>query len=881
MSEQSAVSFASLLRQLRTDAGLTQEGLAKAAQLSPRSVSDLERGINLTARRETARLLADALNLTGQARAEFEAAARGRPLANGVPESAVPAGGIAAATRTLPRDVASFTGRELELGQLASAAQDAVGSGGIVGICAIGGMAGVGKTAFAVHAAHQLAPRFPDGQIFLPLYGHTPGHLPVDPSDALVSLLLTAGVATTQIPVGLEERARLWRNHLAGKRLLLLLDDAAGHEQVRPLLPGTAGSLVLVTSRRHLTALEDTRTISLDMLPPAEAAELLIRLAGRSGQDPSDPSIGEITRSCGYLPLAIGMLARQLNHHPTWTAAALAADLAAVRDRLELMRAEDLSVAAAFDLSYRDLTEDQQRLFRHLGLQLGTDVDAYAAAALDGTSPDRARRQLDTLYDQYLLTEPARGRYRLHDLIREHARVLATAEPAADADRARGRLLDYYLHTARAASQHLIRRPPAGLPPVTGSRPAYSPDLPTHQAAISWMHAERLNLHAAVGYAAVSHQPRYVIAIAATMHGFLRVQGHWDQALTLHRAAITAARAAGDRIAEAGALADLGDAQYLSVDYSAAAVGLAAALGLYRAGGDRLGEASVLSTLGVVQQSTGDYPAAAASQEQSLELYRELGNTRGEAVALNRLGRLRFAAGDYLAAAADEERALVLYRDVGDRLGEAGVLANLGGVRQATGDYPAAAVSIARALALHRDVGNRLGEANALEDLGGVQHAMGDYPAAAASLTEALAQYRDLGSRIGEARALNRLGAVYQRTGDYPAAVRSLSRALALHEELGSPLGQAQVLNTMGELSLVSATPAQAQARFEQARAIAASIGSLTEEGRALEGIGRCRLQVGQAGVGVASLREALAIYVRIGSPGAKRIQQALANLGS
>jgi tetratricopeptide (TPR) repeat protein/transcriptional regulator with XRE-family HTH domain len=880
MTEPPAVSFASLLRQLRTNAGLTQEGLAIAAQLSSRSVSDLERGINLTARRDTTRLLADALNLTGPARAEFEAAARGRLRANGVPESALPTGGIAAATRTLPRDVASFTGRESELGQVAIAARDAAGSGGTVGICAIGGMAGVGKTAFAVHAAHRHAAQFPDGQIFLPLHGHTPGHLPVDPSDALVSLLLTAGVATTQIPIGLEERARLWRSHLAGKRLLLLLDDAAGHEQVRPLLPGTAGSLVLVTSRRHLTALEDTRTISLDTLPPAEAAELLLRLAGRTGQDPSDPAVGEITASCGYLPLAIGMLARQLNHHPTWTAAALAADLAAVRNRLELMRAEDLSVAAAFDLSYRDLTEDQQRLFRRLGLQPGTDVDAYAAAALDGTSPDLARRQLDTLYDQYLLTEHVRGRYRLHDLIREHARVLASADPAADTDRARARLLDYYLHTARAASQHLPRRPPASPPSVTGSPPAHSPDLPTHQAAVSWMQAERLNLHAAVGHAAASDQPRYVIAIAATMHGFLRVQGHWDQALTLHRAAIAAAHAVGDQIAQAGALADLGDAQYLTVDYSAADASLGAALALYRACGDRLGEASALSTLGVVQQSIGEYPAAAASQGQSLDLYRELGNIHGEAVSLNRLGRLRFAAGDYHAAAADEELALVLYRDIGDRLGEAGVLANLGGVRQATGDYPAAAVSIARALELHREVGYRLGEANALEDLGSVQHAMGDYPAAAASLTAALAQYRDLGSRIGEARALNRLGAVHQRTGDYPAAEASLSRALALHEELRSPLGQAQVLNTIGELSLVSATPAAAQARFERALAIAASIGSLTEEGRALEGIGRCRLQDGQADDGVASLRGALAIYVRIGSPGASRIQQALTNLG-
>ena len=289
---------------------------------------------------------------------------------------------MAAATRTLPRDIASFTGRQQELEQLAEAA---AGAGGVVGIHAIGGMAGVGKTAFAVHAAHRLADRFPAGQIFLPLHGHTPGQQPVDPADALASLLLTAGVPAGQIPPGLEARMALWRDRLAGRQLLLVLDDAASSEQVLPLLPGAGGSLVLVTSRRHLSALEDATAVSLDTLPPGEAAALLVRLAGRAGLSPDDPAVAEITRLCGYLPLAIGMVARQLHHHPAWSAAGRAAELAAARDRLELMATENLSVAAAFDLSYADLTGDQQRLFRRLGLHPGADIDAYAAAALDGT----------------------------------------------------------------------------------------------------------------------------------------------------------------------------------------------------------------------------------------------------------------------------------------------------------------------------------------------------------------------------------------------------------------------------------------------------------------------------------------------------------------
>jgi transcriptional regulator with XRE-family HTH domain len=291
VGEVTASGFGGLLRRLRAGAGLTQEELAEAAGLSPRSVSDLERGISRTARKETARLLADALGLTGPARAEFEAAARGRPVP-GCPGT----GGAAAATRTLPRDVASFTGRQEELGQLAEAA---AGSGGVAVIHAIGGMAGVGKTAFAVHAAHRLAGRYPGGQIFLSLHGHTPGQVPVDPVDALASLLLTAGVAAAHIPPGLDARVALWRDRLAGRQLLLILDDAAGSEQVRPLLPGAGGSLVLVTSRRHLTGLEDAVAISLDTLPPGQAAALLVRLAGRPGLAPDDRRSGTLPGCAG------------------------------------------------------------------------------------------------------------------------------------------------------------------------------------------------------------------------------------------------------------------------------------------------------------------------------------------------------------------------------------------------------------------------------------------------------------------------------------------------------------------------------------------------------------------------------------------------------
>ena len=476
MTEQPGLGFAELLRQLRAEAGLTQEELAEVAGLSPRSVSDLERGIHRTAHKDTAGQLADALGLAEPSRALFVAAARGRGPAADV----LAAGGggpgafAAAATRALPRDVAAFTGRQAELARLMGGIDALAAAGGVVGIHAVGGMAGVGKTTFAVHAAHRLAGAFPDGQFFLPLHAHTAGQRPVDPADALASLLLTAGVAAAQIPPGLDARAGRWRDQVADKKILLLLDDAAGHEQIRPLLPGSAGSLVLVTSRRRLTALPDATVISLDTLPPGDAAQLLARLAGRPDLGSATGPGGEITRLCGYLPLAVGMLASQLRHHPAWPAAGLAADLAAAKDRLALMHAENLSVAAAFDLSYADLTAGPQRLFRRLGLVPGPSFDRYASAALDGTSAGEARRHLGELYDQHLIIELAPGRYELHDLLREHARALAAAGDPAGSGAAAG---GCWITTCTPCWPPAGTFPP-GLPPTAVDRMSAGPATP-------------------------------------------------------------------------------------------------------------------------------------------------------------------------------------------------------------------------------------------------------------------------------------------------------------------------------------------------------------------------------------------------------------------
>jgi tetratricopeptide (TPR) repeat protein len=601
---------------------------------------------------------------------------------------------------------------------------------------------------------------------------------------------------------------------------------------------------------------------------------LLARLAQRPGLGPADAGVGEITRLCGYLPLAIGMLARQLHHHPTWTTAGLAKELATARDRLELMHAENLSVAAVFGLSYRDLTAAQRRLFRRLGLHPGPDIDAHAAAALDGITLAAARRHLETLYDQHLITEPAPGRYRLHDLLCEHARVLAAADDPAASEAATGRLLDYYLQTALAASQHIPAQntPIPALPPARP--PACAPPMSTTGQASAWLETERANLHAATGNALANERPEPAMLIPAAMADFLWARGYWDQALGLHQGAVAAARQAGDRAGEARALILLGPMQVMTNDLAGAKATFQQALALYRDLGDRGGQGEAINGIGFVHGVTGDFAAAAACQRQALEVFRGLGDRRGQAGALNSLGTVSWLTGDYPAAAAHLEQALRMFRDLGHRHGEGDALINLGAVQKLTGDYPAATATLRQAQVLYRELGDRYSQAWVRNELGVVQRLTGDYPAATASNQQALGQFRDLAEPGGQAAALDGLGLVQQLTGDYPAAAASHDQALRLFRELGDRYGQAEVLNSLGELSSRTAASQQARNHHSHALAIARDIGSPLEEARALEGISRSHLHDGHTSEGTAHLQQALTIYQRIGAPAAQRLQQ-------
>ncbi|MFJ6730397.1 tetratricopeptide repeat protein [Streptomyces sp. NPDC091281] len=811
---------------------------------------------------------------------------------------------------TLPRGVAAFTGRESELRRLVEVAA----SPGLVAIHSVSGMPGVGKTALVTHAARLLADRFPDGQLFVSLHAHTPGRRPADPGLVLTDLLLATGMAAQRIPSGFDARVRSWRSRLVGRKILLVLDDAADGAQVEPLLPGTDGCLVMVTSRRRLIDLDGACPVPLDTLSPEQAERLFLRLSGRDTEAAGAGAVAELVRLCGYLPLAVTLLAGRLAHHPAWSLSRFVTDFVEARDRLERLRGGDRTVAAAFDLSYRDLPADRRRFFRHLGHHPGTDLDVDAAAALGGVSRADAERHLDALYTDHLLEERAPGRYGRHDLIRAYALALAADDPVTVSGGAIERLLDHYGRTAEDADRFFARttRPGASPAPAEAGGPG-SPArvpatvFPTRDHATAWLRGERGNFLACID--AFSPQARYrshALRITAAAAAFLHLEGPWPEAAALHRGAADIARRGADPLAEANAhndlgrvlyrmgdlkaaaeaheralalyedlghgqgtanaLSDLGRTHYLGGRYATAAALQERAHLLYRDAGDRGSEGNALWELGRVRAMTGEPAAATALHERALALFREVGDRIGEGNALWDLGRSRAAAGAYVGAAETQEEALVVFRSVGSRFGEANALHHLGLVRHLTG-YDGEATRLQEsALAIYRDLGNRQGEANALHGLGRVCAATGRLPEARDRFERALAIYRAVGSSFGMANSLHGLGRVRHLSGDLSGAAGLLDEALGVLREIGSLRGEAELLNSMGALTADSAGASEALAHYRSALLLARRLASPIEEGRALEGMAHCLGRTGDRSAARAALREAVGVYRRIGA---------------
>ncbi len=735
------------LIQRRKALGLTQEALAELVAVGRSTVVRWERGESEPLPSIRPRL-ARALKISADLLESMLTAGEQRD------DSAPP--------RQLPAAVADFTGRAAELRQLTHVL-DAAGASrpGTVAISAISGMAGVGKTALALYWAHQVATRFPGGQLYVNLRGFDPTGTPVTAAEAIRGFLDALGVARERVPASPEGQAGLYRSLLAGRRMLIVLDNARDEQQVRLLLPASAGTLVLITSRSQLTGLvaaDGARLLSLDVLAHGEATELLATRIGPARAAAEPGAVSEIADVSARLPLAVAIAAARAATRPGLPLAALADELRNASGRLDALDAGDpaASVRAVFSWSVRQLSREAARMFRLLGIHPGPDIGGPAAASLAGCDPARARRDLGELARAHLVTERAGGRYALHDLLRAYAAEQARDtgdEPEHTA--AIRRVLDHYLHTAAHAAQLLnpSHEPVALAAPSPGTVPGRPAD---HRQALAWFEAEHQVLLAAVTLAAQSGFDVHAWQLPWALTPFLQTRGHRQEWAATQRTALTAATRLGEAAAQAVCSRLLAAAHSDLGDYDESSRLFSTSLALYQRLGDRLGEAKVQFNLAALAEGQGRYGDMLGHAEQALRLYQAIGDKASEAGALNNVGWTHCLLGDYEQARAFCRQALALCTEVGHHWLEGYVWDSLGYAEHHLGNLGEAAACYQRALSLHREAGDRFNEAQALAHLGGTYQAAGNLADARQAWQQALAIFGDLRNpdAAGKVRAM-------------------------------------------------------------------------------------------------------------------------------
>jgi tetratricopeptide (TPR) repeat protein len=749
----------------------------------------------------------------------------------------------------LPGKITHFTGRDGPMAELRTRITEHAPQGTVVTIYAIDGMAGVGKTAFARHAAQEFAERYPDGAIWVDLYGHTPGMQAREPSGALEQLLLQIGVPPEAIKPNLVERQDQWRYHIHAQRKLIVLDNALTSDQVLPLLPEAPGCLVLITSRRKLTGLTDAYPLSLDVLGWDEAERLFIKLVGEHRCSDRD-AVRQILAVCGRLPLAIRLIAGRLRHHRYELLADVAADFADQSAALDAFVAEHVSVRAAFEWSYRLLTDVQQRAFRLLGWHPGPETTPVVIAAVADVSLAQGRQLLRELVDHNLLDQlsaaggPGGPRYRMHDLVRLYARERADAEEppterAAVVDRLAGSYLAIMWKVDRLLRPYLSDGP--------GENTARGPILPLADGsqARSWLTVERHNLLGCVrAMSPTTDAAELSMLLAAHFHDF----GFWSDARDLYRQALTAFRHLGDQRGEVDGLCGLGEVEWLVGEYGQARDYYSQALFLAGSLGYRRGEVDALCGLGYVEWLVGECVQAREYYTQALFMARELGYRRGEVDALWGLGDVERVAGEYVRAQDYHSQMLVLARQLGYRRAEVDALRGLGQVERFINECGQAREFHTQALALARQLGYQRIEVDALWGLGEVERLVGECDRARELHTQALALARQLGYRRGEAEALRELGEVERFVGVYGQAQGFYKEALALARQRGYRRVEIDALRGLGEVERFIGGYGQAREYCTQVLSLARHLGYRRGEADGLRGLGRVQRLVGEYG---------------------------------
>jgi DNA-binding SARP family transcriptional activator/tetratricopeptide (TPR) repeat protein len=689
----------------------------------------------------------------------------------------------------LPMDVADFVGR----GGLVDQVEGLVGGDQPIQVVAVSGPPGVGKTTLAVRVAHRLRSRFGDGQVYVDLHGATAGLRPLAPLEVLGRLLRALGTDPAAIPTGLEEASAAWRSRVAGRRLLLVLDNAADATQVAPLLPGGPGCGVLVTSRWALVSLQGAVLVELDVLAPGEAGELLGRVAGGDRIAAEPEAAAEVVCCCGCLPLALRIAGARLAARPTWPVAALAERLADTHRRLDELAVAEVGVRSSLAVSHEQLQASQDpadraaaRAFGLLGLLDGPELGIPVVARLLDQREGAVERLLERLVDAHLLETPRPGRYRLHDLLRLYAREL-TRKHHGEQERAVAltRALGFYVASAWG-TLGVLRPGDYRLARADGRWRKGGLEFPDDRAALGWLEAERANLLAAVQQAAATPDvpPEIAVELTQALFGFFWVRSHLGDWVQANQLALGIARRVGDLAAQAQADNDLGGGYWRQGRYEEALAHGQRALALRRELGDRRAEAASVGNLGIIHQSQGRYEEALVCLEESLAIFRELGDRRGQAVALVNLGESHQRQGRYEEALACLHESLAIRRDMSDRHGQADSMGYLGVVCERQGRYEEALARLQESLTIYRELGDRRGEVRSLHDLGVVHQRQGRYEEALARLQESLAVCRELGDSHSEAETLRELGVTLRALGRVEEARAHLLQALAILEQL-------------------------------------------------------------------------------------------------
>ncbi len=721
--------------------------------------------------------------------------------------------------RELPADVPGFAGRARELGQLDRLLLRPAGT---AVISAVAGTAGVGKTALALHWAHRAAGAFPDGQLYADLHGYDVMR-PLSPAEVLAGFLRALGTDGADVPPGTDERAARYRSLLAGRRMLIVLDNASRAEQVRPLLPGAPSCATIVTSRDALAGLvarDGAARLELDLLPLADAVDLLRELIGsRADADPG--ATAELAVQCARLPLALRVSAELAMARGQVPLAGLVTELRDQRRRLDLLDAAGdphTAVRAVFSWSYRNLDVDAARAFRLAGLHPGTEFDSYAVAALNGISQQRAAHLVSVLTRAHLLQPAGPARYGLHDLLRAYARELA-AEDVQEGQQALGQLLDYYLYTAGAAMDVILpgerdRRPRIQAP----SAPV--PALPDLAAARQWLDDERPTLIALVGSAAEGEWRSQATQLAGILFRYLDYGSHYAEAAAIHDLICQAARRAGDHVAEAEALISLGVAEIRQGRQQQAAERLRCALALSRQAGYQMGIARALNNLGLACYRQGHHAEAADLYQQALAACYQVGDQASAASVLGNLAVISQRQGCDKQAAVYLEQALPLFREACNRDGEANILGMLADISRRQCDYERAAGYLQQALELFGQTGNRDGEASAWHSLAEIDQQQQHHQQAADHLNRALDLFRATGNQHGETVALNALGRAFLAAGQWENARLHYSAALGQASQGGHADEQAYAHNGLGDVYRAADDVSQARYHWEQALAL-------------------------------------------------------------